>query len=326
MPFTAVRYGVNLANVTGDNLVEGMVADAREAAGYGVDSVWLGQRLDYDAIGVAGVIGAQVPGLDVGVAAVPVFGRHPLLVSSQAQTTQAATHGRFHLAVALGAPPIVEQAFGLAWARPVAQLREFLTVLGPLVRGEPVTHEGELITARTTLPTRVAGAQPPTPLLVAAMAPQALRAAGELADGTVTFLAGPATLADHIIPALTAAAADAGRPAPRVVVLVPAAVTTDGDARRVMAGELAFYTRFASYRRVLALSGTDDPTDLALVGDEDAVAAELRRYAEAGATEIVLTAHQQFDRAVQSRTWRLAGALARAADADQVEKSGETGR
>lgn len=305
----AVRYGVTLAGTAGDNLVEAAVAEAREAAGYGVGSVWTGQRLDYDAIGLAGLVGAQVPGIEVGVTAVPVFARHPLLVASQAQTTQAAAGGRFHLAVALGAPPIVERAFGLPWERPVARLREFLTVLGPLVRGEPVEHEGELITARSMLPTHVPGASA-TPVLVAAMAPKALRAAGELADGTVPYLAGPRALAEHVVPAITAAAAGAGRPAPRIVALVPAAVTTSAEARRTMAKGLAFYTQFESYRRVLALNGTEDPVDLALIGDEDAVAAGLRAYAEAGATEIVLTAHHDLDAATQSRTRRLAGMLA----------------
>ncbi|SHF92435.1 TIGR03564 family F420-dependent LLM class oxidoreductase [Streptoalloteichus hindustanus] len=313
-----VRYGVVLGGSHGNNVVEAMVAEAREAAGYGVDSVWVGQRLDYDAIGVAGVIGARVPGVDVGVSAVPVFGRHPLLVSSQAQTAQAATGGRFHLALALGVPQLVERSFGLAWERPVARLREFLTVLGPLLRGEAVAHEGELITARSALPTRVVGAQPPTPLLVAAMAPRALRVTGELADGTVAFLAGPGALADHIVPTLATAAANAGRPAPRVVALVPAAVTTDEDARRAMADDLAFYRDFSSYQRVLALSGVDDPMDLALLGDEDTVAAGLRRYVEAGATEIVLTGHLGLDPAIQSRTRRLAGALARATASDVV--------
>ncbi|SDO70629.1 TIGR03564 family F420-dependent LLM class oxidoreductase [Lentzea jiangxiensis] len=304
----AVRYGVTLAGTGGHNLVEAVVEEASEAAGHGVDSVWMGQRLDYDAIGLAGLVGARVPGVDVGVSAVPVFGRHPLLVASQAQTTQAALAGRFHLAVALGAPPIVEQAFGLPWERPVARLREFLTVLGPLVRGEPVDHEGELITARTVLPTRVPGAAP-TPVLVAAMAPKALRIAGQLADGTVPYLAGPRVLAEHIVPAITAAAAEAGKPAPRVVALVPAAVTTGEEARRTMAEGLAFYPQFESYRRVLALNGTENPVDLALIGDEDTVADGLRAYAEAGATEIVLTAHHDLDAATQSRTRRLAGAL-----------------
>jgi hypothetical protein len=55
-----------------------------------------------------------------------------------------------------------------------------------------------------------------------------------------------------------------------------------------------------------------DPTDLALVGDEDTVADGLRRYAGAGATEIVLTAHQMLDPATQTRTRKLVGALASA--------------
>ncbi|MCX2955151.1 TIGR03564 family F420-dependent LLM class oxidoreductase [Lentzea sp. NEAU-D7] len=306
----AVRYGVTLAGTAGDNLVEAVVDEALEAAGHGAGSVWTGQRLDYDAIGLAGLVAARVPGIEVGVSAVPVFARHPLLVASQAQTTQAAAGGRFHLAVALGAPPIIERAFGLPWERPVARLREFLTALGPLLRGEPVEHEGELITARSMLPTHVPGASA-TPLLVAAMAPKALRTAGELADGTVPYLAGPRALAEHIVPAITAAAAGAGRPAPRVVALVPAAVTTSADARDAMAGGLAFYTQFESYRRVLALNGTENPADLALIGDEDEVAAGLRAYVEAGATEVVLTAHHDLDAATQSRTRRLAGALQR---------------
>ncbi|GLY47704.1 TIGR03564 family F420-dependent LLM class oxidoreductase [Lentzea sp. NBRC 102530] len=306
----AVRYGVTLAGTGGTNLVEAAVAEAREAAAHGVDSVWMGQRLDYDAVGLAGLVGTRVPGVDVGVSAVPVFGRHPLLVGSQAQTAQAATGGRFHLAVALGAPPIVEEAFGLPWERPVARLREFLTALGPLLRGEPVAHEGDLITARSLLPTHVPGATR-TPLLVAAMAPQALRVTGELADGTVPYLAGPRALAEHVVPAITAAANAAGRPAPRVVALVPAAVTTDVEARRTMADGLAFYTRFKSYRRVLELNGTENPVDLALIGDEDAVAEGVREYVEAGATEVVLTAHHDLDAATQSRTRALAGALAR---------------
>ncbi|MEU7474683.1 TIGR03564 family F420-dependent LLM class oxidoreductase [Lentzea sp. NPDC042327] len=308
----AVRYGVTLAGTGGDDLVAAAVDEAREAAGFGADSVWLGQRLDYDAIGLAGLVGVQVPGIDVGVSAVPVFARHPLLVGSQAQTAQAATRGRFHLAVALGAPPIVEQAFGLPWERPVTRLREFLTALGPLLRGEPTQHEGELLTARSLLPTHVPGATR-TPLLVAAMAPRALRVTGELADGTVPYLAGPKVLAEHIVPAVTAAAAAAGRPAPRVVALVPAAVTTDRRDLRTMADGLSFYPQFASYRRVLELNGTERPEELALLGDEDTVAEGLRRYVEAGATEVVLTAHHDLSPAVQTRTRRLAGALARAA-------------
>lgn len=93
------------------------------------------------------------------------------------------------------------------------------------------------------------------PLLVAAMGPQALRVSGELADGILPYLAGPRALAEHIVPAVTAAARNAGRPAPRIVALVHGVVTSDPDAARAAATEqLAFYEQIPSYARAVALS------------------------------------------------------------------------
>ena len=94
------------------NAVDEVVAAAKEAEAAGLGSVWLGQRFDYDAVGLAGLVGREAPGLAVGTSAVPIFGRHPILVASQAQTSQAATHGRFHLGLALGARAFVEPVFG----------------------------------------------------------------------------------------------------------------------------------------------------------------------------------------------------------------------
>lgn len=94
------------------NIIDTAVQQAREAADFGLRSVWFGQRFDYDAIALAGIVGREVPDLAVGTAAVPIFGRHPLLVAVQAQTTQAATHGRFALGLALGASAFVESVSG----------------------------------------------------------------------------------------------------------------------------------------------------------------------------------------------------------------------
>lgn len=187
------------------NYVDAVVDQARRAADAGLRSAWFGQRFDYDSPGLAAVVGREVPGLHVGTSAIPVFGRHPILISSQAQTAQAATHGRYHLGLALGAPAFVEGAFGLTYDRPIGLLREFLTALRPLLDTGRADHHGERLTAVTTLPAAVPGAQPPVPVLVAAMGPQALRVTGELADGTLPYLAGPRTLGEHIVPAITSA-------------------------------------------------------------------------------------------------------------------------
>ena len=212
------------------NYVDAVVEKARAAAAAGVRSAWFGQRFDYDATTLAAIVGREVPGLHVGTAAIPVFGRHPLLVGGQAQTAQAATAGRFHLGLALGAGPFVEATLGLRHDRPIALLREFLTALRPLLATGHTDHHGELLTAVTPMPSALPGATPPPPILIAAMAPQALRATGELADGTLPLLASPKVIAEHIVPPLTKAAA--GRPAPRVVAFIHAAVTADVDATR----------------------------------------------------------------------------------------------
>jgi alkanesulfonate monooxygenase SsuD/methylene tetrahydromethanopterin reductase-like flavin-dependent oxidoreductase (luciferase family) len=157
----------------------------------------------------------------------------------------------------------------------------------------------------------VPGAEPPVPILVAAMAPQALRVSGELADGILPLLAGPRALAEHIVPAVTAAAESAGRPAPRIVTFVPGVVTADVEAVRQTATEaLAFYEQFPSYQRVLGLSGATRAADVAVIGDEETVAAEVRRYREAGATEVVFTATDLGSDEDRRRTWKLLGELA----------------
>ncbi|MEU6140796.1 TIGR03564 family F420-dependent LLM class oxidoreductase [Streptomyces sp. NPDC047081] len=284
---------------------------AREAHEAGLRSVWFGQTFGYDSPSLAAIVGREVPGLHVGTAAIPVFGRHPLLVASQAQTAQAATGGRYHLGLALGTKHLTETGFGIPYERPVARLREFLTALRTLIETGGADFHGELLTATTPLPASVPGAEPPVPLLVAAMAPQALRASGELADGILPLLAGPRALAEHIVPAVTAAAEAAGRPAPRIVAFVPGVVTADVEAVREKATEqLAFYEQFPSYQRVLGLSGAIRAADVAVIGDEDTVAAEVRRYREAGATEVVFTATDLGGDEDRRRTWKLLGELA----------------
>jgi F420-dependent oxidoreductase-like protein len=294
-----------------DHDIDGTVQLAREAHEAGLRSAWFGQTFAYDSPSLAAIVGREVPGLHVGTAAIPVFGRHPLLISSQAQTAQAATRGRYHLGLALGTKHLTEAGFGIPHERPIRLLREFLTALRPLVETGSAEFRGELLTATTPLPAAVPGAETPVPLLVAAMAPQALRVSGELADGILPYLAGPRALAEHIVPAVVAAAETAGRPAPRVVAFVPGVVTADAEAVREKATEaLAFYERFPSYQRVIGLSGGTRAVDLAAIGDEEAIAAEVARYREAGATEVVFTMTDLGSEADRRRTWKLLGELA----------------
>jgi 5,10-methylenetetrahydromethanopterin reductase len=126
------------------------------------------------------------------------------------------------------------------------------------------------------------------PVLLAAMAPRMLSLAGEQTDGTVLWMTGPATVRDYVVPAISAAARAAGRPSPRVVCALPVCVTSDPAAARAsVSKEFAIYGQLPSYRAMLDREGSADPGDAALVGDEDAVAAQILALADAGVTDFV---------------------------------------
>jgi F420-dependent oxidoreductase-like protein len=310
-----MNIGVSLPagdSASAKNIVSELVGQVREAADAGVTTAWFTQLLDHDAIMVAALAGQAVPGMTVGTGVVPLYPRHPLALASQAQTAQAASDGRFILGVGLGVPALLEPAYGLEYPPALRYLEECLTVLRQGLDGERVDYEGELVGAHPGLPTSVAGGGG-VPLLVGAMGPRVLRTAGEIADGTITFLAGPRTLATTIVPAITRAAQAAGRPAPRIVATVPAVVTDAAkQVRDIASVHLGYYGAIPSYQRVLAAEQVSHPVELALIGDEDAVAAGLREYFEAGATEVVLAQSGLRSAAERRRTWRLAGELNRA--------------
>jgi F420-dependent oxidoreductase-like protein len=310
-----MKLGVTLSPLatTADttNLVDRAIELGSQAGRLGLDSVWFTQLLSYDAIAVASAVGRAIPRISVGTAIVPIYPRHPQLLASAAKTAQAATGGRFQLGIGLGAKDLLEPAYGVPYPPPITHLREYLSALRPLLDGASTGYSGATVTSHPFGATAVAGAEPRIPVVVAAMGPQALRITGELADGTLPFLAGPKALEQHIIPVLTKAAAGAGRPAPRVIVTVPAVVTDKVEqALASAADQLAFYEKIPSHQRVLNWEGVDRAAELVVAGDEDTVAAGLRRYLDAGATEITLTHTDLAGEADQVRTWRLAGELA----------------
>ncbi len=292
-----------------DNHVDCAIGQARLAYAAGVGQIWLPQGLNYDAIALAGIIGAAVPGLGVGTGVVPINPRHPLIVASLAQTAQAASHGWFSLGLGLGGHEPERRAFGQSWPKPVARLREHLTVLRSIFDTGSVDFQGDEYTSSPLAPVTLNGGRP-VPIYVAAMGPKALQVAGELADGTLPYLAGPRTITEFIEPTIARAAADAGRPKPKIIASVPVLVSADADAAHQIAAErLAFYETVPASQKVIAREGVDSVADLAAVGDEDAVRRHLRRYLDAGATDVTLSPLQSDDPAALEAIWRIAATL-----------------
>lgn len=263
--------------------IDDVVAAARTAAEQGFAGYWVSNIFGLDALTTLAIVGREVPGIELGTAVVPTYPRHPMALAQQALTTQAASGGRLALGIGPSHQIVVETMHGLSYAKPLRHTREYLTVLRALVHDGSVSFEGEAITARGTL--NVPGASP-FPILVAALGPKMLELAGTLAEGTITWVTGPATIETHTVPTITAAAERAGRPAPRVAVGLPVCVTDDAGAARERAATLfQIYGVLPSYRAMLDREGAAGPADIAIVGDEAAVAKGIQRLADAGATD-----------------------------------------
>ena len=278
-----MRYGVML-DTSGS--IDEVIKETRWAAQGGLSSVWSPQIFGYDALTLLAVVGREVDGIELGTAVVPTYPRHPIVLAGQALTTQAASGGRLALGIGLSHRIVIESMFGHSFDKPARHMREYLSVLLPLLQGQAVSFQGETLKATTMGPLDVK-AKPP-PVLLAALAPVMLRLAGSVADGTVTWMTGPSTIGDHIVPSIARAAKEAGRPEPRVVAGLPVCVTADPDAARERAATtFAIYGQLPSYRAMLDREGAEGPADVAIVGDQDAVASGLTALFDAGATEVV---------------------------------------
>lgn len=305
-----MKIGLVVGDVRGPSTWETVVGQVQVATDAGFATAWAGQALGWDALTTLAVAGAAAD-IAVGTAVVPVPQRHPLMLAGQALTVQAAVAGRLTLGVGVGIGAMVAGMFGLPTDRPVQRMREYLSVLGPLLRGDSVDHHGETLTAVGSV--ALSGDVPAPAVLLAAMGPRMVRLAGELADGTTTWMTGPKTLAEHVVPIVTEAAADAGRASPRIVAGLPVCVTEAADTVRArIAEQFALAAQVPEYRSTFAREGVVGPQDVAIVGTESEVAQALTRFRDAGVTEFMAAPYGTT--AEQNRTIGLLAELIRTAE------------
>lgn len=295
-----MRLGLNLSEGTADALASA----SRSAAQAGVDSVWFGNVFGFDAM--TACVGAAMAAetITVGSFVVPTHSRHPLYMAQQALSTQALTGGRFVLGIGTSHRVVIERYLGLSFDRPAQHVREYLSVLVPLLEDGVVDYQGETLrVTNVEVPLSKLGVVRP-PLIVAALGPAMLGIAGTMADGTATWMTGSVTLASHIVPTLHSAAARAGRSSPRTIAGVPVCVTSDVDGARDRCAErFGTYGRLPSYKAMLERERAAGPADVAIIGDEAHVEAAMKRYAEAGVDDFVASPFGSDDEVIRTRAF-----------------------
>lgn len=291
-----MRIGTFAGDLAGSrSTVQDAVDSARAAANAGFTSFWMPQIFGLDALTTLAVIGAQVPNIELGTAVVPVYPRHPSVLAQQALTVQSASNARLSLGIGLSHQVVIEHMLGYSFDRPASYMEEYLTALGPLLRGEQTDVDGTRVTTHMKLDI----AAPAPGLVVAALGERMLRLSADLADGTATWMTGEKTLAEHTIPTLRAAAGGADK---RVVAALPVVVTDDVAGARARAAEaFKIYGVLPSYRAMLDREGAAGPEDVALIGDARSVTSRVEAMFESGITEFVAVEFGRGDDAARTR-------------------------
>jgi F420-dependent oxidoreductase-like protein len=244
---------------------------------------------DFDLLTMVALVASHSTSIELGTNVVPLQAQHPIALARQALSVHAVSNGRLALGVGPSHHWVVRDMLGLPYDKPAAYTRDYLQVLNAALAGPgPVDVENDTFTVHN--PT-VLGAMTPMPVLVAALGPVMLRLAGEHADGTTLWMADEKAIGEHIAPKINKAAAEAGKPAPRIVAGIPVTVCAKSEiekakerANRVQAEA----ETSPNYQKLLDRGDARNIGDLCAAGDEESILKRFKAFADAGVTDLAL--------------------------------------
>jgi F420-dependent oxidoreductase-like protein len=268
----------------------GLLADGKAAEGEGFTSFWIPQVPGYlDAMTAVALLGQVTESIEIGTAVVPIQTRHPLIMAQQALTTQVVCSGRFTLGIGPSHHWIISDQLGLLYERPARLVRNYIDVLDAAFAGPgAVAVDNDSYSVHSAVDVTDAFEMP---VLLAALGPTMLRIAGEHTGETILWMADERAIGDYVVPRITEAANTAGRSGIRVVAGVPVALCSKGevDDARAYASEVLGHADFSpNYVRLLEHGDAEDVGDTMAAGDESTVLARLRRYRDAGVTDLAV--------------------------------------
>src|SRR5215831_8633022 len=286
-------------------------------------SVWFAENaFGRGVLPAASAASAATQSIGIGIGVLNPYNRHPTLIAMEIGALDELAQGRARLGIGSGIAASTER-MALSTDRPLAAVRDAITIVRALLKGEEIDYAGGVFSARKVkldYPPR----RPDVPLLMAARGEQALALCGKIADGLIISNMCPAEFTQTAVLAVRDAARQAQRPIPaQVVQYIPCAVRLDRAEAYALAkkaiGEMlpSFWSLAqrlpaakAAMLRAKALSESDfadaavrlrageGATDVlddrfveafAIAGTAEEALAQARRYGEAGATELVLT-------------------------------------
>ena len=232
-----------------------LIGRVAQAERRGIATAWTTVGgLGADPVTALAAVGAATDRIRLGTAVTPTYPRHPITLAAQAIAIDDLASGRLRLGVGPSHKPIIEGAYGLPMGKPLAHLREYVTILRMLLWEGAADFSGDYITVKIALQAGVLA--PKIPIPISALRPNAFRLAGEIADGAISWVTPVDYLTRTALPQLQAGAEAMGRDRPPLIAHVPVIVSTDrAAARAAFRAQFPHYSRLPFYAAMFAEAG-----------------------------------------------------------------------
>jgi probable F420-dependent oxidoreductase len=290
--------------------VSGLVDVARQAESLGYDRVWVAEAGTNDAFGVLTACACATERVGLATGVLPIFTRTPSLMAQSAATLQDVCCGRFTLGLGVSSPVVVQSWNAVAWDRPLARIRDYTGVVTELLAGAKVSRDDGLYPVRGYR-LLLHRPEPAPPVVLGALGPKMLAAAGEVSAGALLNFVGVHGVADALAQVKAGAARSGREDEVRTAAFVRVCVTDDVAAAEAFARrEVMGYVTVPSYRAAFARQGwgeaceevmrrwesgdrrgaaaslpDDMVTALVLYGDAAGVAERFEAFRDAGVDE-----------------------------------------
>jgi len=261
----------------------------------GVRQVWstLGP-LAADSLTTFAAAAVQTRRIRLGTSIVPTYPRHPLTMVGQALAINELAPGRLRLGIGPSHRPMMEGVYGFSMVKPLEHLREYVEIVRAALWEGSIDHQGQFFTVKASL-SRTAH----VPILISALREGAFRLAGQISDGSLSWLCPVPYLLKTALPAQQQSAKSSGRTTPPLVAHVLVAASEDRPA--VIAAtraQIRFYGHLPFYAGMFAAAGypvaaagsmSDDLINsLVISGSATAIADRLTETLASGLDELLV--------------------------------------
>jgi alkanesulfonate monooxygenase SsuD/methylene tetrahydromethanopterin reductase-like flavin-dependent oxidoreductase (luciferase family) len=288
---------------------------ARLAEAHGFGCAWGGEANNKDPTVMLAAIAAVTKRLEVGSAVYHILGRTPATLALQAAGLDELSSGRFLLGIGSSNPTIAKW-HGQSMDHPLKRVEEYIAIVRAAMRGEKLSFSGQYFSAHNfKIAFKPSGRL--VPIYLAAFGPKMTRLAGRISDGVLINMANPTEIR-RIVAEARAGAQEAGKDpaALEIICKIRCSIAQSHDiAREALSHALAYYALADYYRELLGRMGFANEVEamrvawkaqgfhaarrlvsdrmfssLPLVAATSAteVVAQIKPYADAGATRIIL--------------------------------------